>query len=43
VVTFQKGGEILISDPRGEHLSPLGAKLFVELLVNTLPPFISNH
>ena len=35
---FSKMGDILISDARGEHLSPLGAKLFVESLVNALPP-----
>ena len=37
---FSVGGNSLISDERGEHLSLEGAKTFIELFVNTLPPSI---
>ena len=37
---FSVGGNALISDERGEHLSLEGAKTFIELFVNTLPPSI---
>ena len=37
---FSVGGNSLISDERGEHLSLEGAKAFIELFVNTLPPSI---
>lgn len=34
---FSVGGDALISDERGEHLSLEGAKAIIELLVNALP------
>ena len=37
---FSVGGNSLISDERGEHLSLEGAKTFIELFANTLPPTI---
>ena len=40
---FSVGGDALISDERGEHLSLEGAKAFIELLVNALPPSILNR
>ena len=37
---FSVGGNSLISDERGEHLSLEGAKTFIELFANTLHPTI---
>ena len=40
---FSTGGDPLISDERGEHLSIEGAKAIIELLVNALPPSVLNR
>ena len=40
---FSVDGDALISDERGEHLSLKGAKAFIELLVNALPPSVLNR